>query len=58
MNKKYRKVGGYAKTLKRIYINWAKKQEYMYITGHVKQGLSKHFGTKNKIERNKTIITK
>ena len=49
MSKKYRKVGGYAKTLKRIYINWAKKQEYTYITGHVKQGLSKNFGTKTEV---------
>ena len=48
MNKKYRKMGGYSKTLKRVYINWLKKQNYKYVTGHVKQGLSKKFG--NKIE--------
>tara|TARA_Y100001970_G_scaffold47257_1_gene59679 strand:+ start:43320 stop:43883 length:564 start_codon:yes stop_codon:yes gene_type:complete len=49
MNKKYRKIGGYSKTLKKIYINWAKKKNYKYITGHVKQGLSKKFGKKIEI---------
>ena len=33
MNKKYRKIGGYSKTLKRVYINWAKKQNYKYVSG-------------------------
>ena len=47
--KKYRKSGGYAKTLKRIYINWAKKQNFKYVTGHVKQGFSKNFGNKTEI---------
>ena len=31
------------KTLKRIYINWAKKQKYHFITGHVENGISKRF---------------
>jgi len=35
--------GGYGKTLKRIYVNWAKKQKYNFITGHVEQGISKSF---------------
>ena len=43
MKKKYRKMGGYSRTLKRIYINWAKKQNYKFVSGHVKQGLSKNF---------------
>ena len=30
LNDKYRGRGGYGKTLKRIYINWAKKQKYTY----------------------------
>ena len=47
--KKHRKSGGYAKTLKRIYINWAKKQNFKYVTGHVKQGFSKKFGNKTEI---------
>ena len=49
MNKKYRKMGGYSKTLKRVYINCLKKQNYKYVTGHVKQGLSKRFGNNTKI---------
>ena len=49
ISKKYRKMGGYSKTLKKIYINWAKKQNYKYVTGHVKQGLSKKFGNKTEI---------
>ena len=43
VNTKYRGKGGYAKTLKRIYINWAKKQKYAYITGHVEQGIAQRF---------------
>ena len=31
MKKKYRGVGGYSKTLKRIYINWAKKKNYKFV---------------------------
>ena len=40
---KFRKKGGYAKTIKKIYINWAKKRGYKYITGHVKQGIASQF---------------
>ena len=30
--------------LKRVYLNWAKKQEgILYITGHVMEGISKKF---------------
>ena len=43
VNSKYRGKGGYGKTLKRIYINWAKKQKYSYVTGHVEQGIARHF---------------
>ena len=43
MKEKYRKKGGYAKTLKRIFLNWAKKQPYQYITGHVEHGIHKNF---------------
>ena len=39
----FRGKGGYGKTLKRIYINWAKKQKYHFITGHVENGISKRF---------------
>ena len=41
---KYRGKGGYAKTLKRIYLNWAKKQpKITYVTGHVEQGITQNF---------------
>ena len=43
VNTKYRGKGGYGKTLKRIYINWAKKQKYAYVTGHVEQGIANRF---------------
>ena len=43
LRKKYHRRNGYAKTLKRIYINWAKKRHYKYISGHVKQNIVKNF---------------
>ena len=43
ITKKYRKIGGYSKTLKRIYLNWIKKKGYKYNTGHVKEGTAKQF---------------
>ena len=43
MKQKYRNVGGYAKTLKKIYLNWSKKNGFKYVTGHVKQGISQNF---------------
>ncbi len=39
---KYRK-NGYAKTLKRVYLNWSKKHGFKYITGHVVEGIAKKF---------------
>ena len=52
LNKKYRKIGGYSKTLKRIYLNWAKKRNYKYISGHVIEGQT------NKFPKSKTEIIK
>ncbi len=49
LKEKYRKKGGYAKTLKRIYINWAKKQKYTYVTGHVQQGIAKQFSSNTEV---------
>ena len=51
--KKIFKGNGYAKILKRVYLNWAKKQEHIsYITGHVKAGVSSRFkGNINVIDR-------
>ncbi len=34
---------GYAKMLKRVYINWLKKRGYLFVSGHVREGVSKHF---------------
>ena len=33
--KDFRKKNGLAKTLKKIYTNWAKKRNFKYITGHI-----------------------
>ena len=45
----YRKKGGYSKTLKMIYLNWCKKNNYEYVTGHVKSGISRNFSNETKI---------
>ncbi len=38
------KGNGYAKILKKVYINWAKKRDGIrYVTGHVKLGISSKF---------------
>ena len=38
------KANGYAKMLKKVYLNWIKKQEHIdYMTGHVKIGISNRF---------------
>ena len=38
------KANGYAKMLKRVYLNWIKKIEHIdYMTGHVKAGISNRF---------------
>ena len=49
MNEKYRKVGGYSKTLKKIYLNWAKKNGYKFSSGHVIQGITNNFSSKIEI---------
>ena len=49
IKEKYRGKGGYAKTLKRIYINWSKKRNYEYVCGHVKQGIAKKFTSDTEI---------
>ena len=44
LEKKFQlKAGGYAKTLKRIYLSWAQKRGYQYITGHVRQDIAIKF---------------
>jgi GNAT superfamily N-acetyltransferase len=38
------KANGYAKMLKKVYLNWIKKQKHIYfMTGHVKRGISDRF---------------
>tara|TARA_A100001011_G_scaffold102316_2_gene107832 strand:- start:26337 stop:26906 length:570 start_codon:yes stop_codon:yes gene_type:complete len=39
---KYKK-NGYAKTLKKVYISWAKKKGFKFVSGHVKEGISQYF---------------
>ncbi|MBA7597778.1 MAG: GNAT family N-acetyltransferase [Calditrichaeota bacterium] len=34
---------GFARTLKRVYLNWARKHNYRYITGHVLEGIARNF---------------
>ena len=42
--KKRFKGNGYAKMLKRVYLNWAKKQENIqFVTGHVREGIASKF---------------
>ena len=38
------KGNGHAKMLKRVYLNWVKKQEHiLFVTGHVRQGIASRF---------------
>ena len=34
---------GFAQTLKRVYLNWARKHEYRFVTGHVVEGIARRF---------------
>ena len=43
VNAQYQSRGGYAKSLKRVYLNWVKKRNYSYITGHTELGVAKNF---------------
>ena len=43
IRKKFQGKNGYAKTLKKIYLNWAKKRDYKYISGHVAHGICQKF---------------
>tara|TARA_B110000263_G_scaffold172677_1_gene150650 strand:- start:86 stop:649 length:564 start_codon:yes stop_codon:yes gene_type:complete len=49
ISKQFRKRGGFSKTLKLIYLNWAKKRGFKYVTGHVTQGLSKRFSKNTEV---------
>ena len=43
VEKKFQLKTGHAKTLKRIYLNWAKKRGYRYISGHVRKDIASKF---------------
>ena len=49
VKKFYRKKAGYSKTLKMVYLNWCTKNNYKYITGHVKSGISRKFSKETRI---------
>lgn len=40
---------GYAKMLKKVYLNWLKKRGYLYVSGHVQEGISKQFSLHTKV---------
>tara|TARA_B100001029_G_C15019657_1_gene429692 strand:- start:79 stop:642 length:564 start_codon:yes stop_codon:yes gene_type:complete len=40
---KYQKRAGYSKSLKRVYLNWVRKRNYKFITGHTELGIAKKF---------------
>lgn len=40
---------GYAKMLKRVYINWLKKRGYLYVSGHVREGISQKFSLHTRV---------
>ena len=42
---------GYAKMLKRVYLNWLKKRGYLYVSGHVREGISKNFSLHTNVLR-------
>ena len=37
------KGNGYAKTLKRVYLSWARKKKFRHVSGHVREGISQRF---------------
>ena len=37
------KENGYAKTLKRVYISWARKKGFKFVSGHIQEGISEKF---------------
>ena len=43
LEKKFQLKTGYAKTLKKIYLNWARNRGYKYISGHVRKDIASKF---------------
>ncbi len=46
--KRYRK-SGYAKMLKRVYLNWLKKRGYAFVSGHVREGIAQGFSSTTRV---------
>ena len=42
---------GYAKMLKKVYMNWLKKRGYLYVSGHVREGISQQFSLHTRVLR-------
>jgi len=40
---------GYAKMLKKVYLNWLKKRGYLYVSGHVLEGISQKFSLHTRV---------
>ena len=40
---------GFARTLKRVFINWSKKKGYLFVTGHVVEGIARNFSPETTI---------
>ncbi len=40
---------GYAKMLKKVYLNWLKKRGYLYVSGHVREGISSQFSLHTRV---------
>ena len=45
VKEKFQKRGGYSKSLKKIYLNWVRKQNYNFISGHTELGIAKNFSS-------------
>jgi len=40
---------GYAKMLKKVYLNWLKKRGYLYVSGHVREGIAQQFSLHTRV---------
>ncbi|MCH7496800.1 MAG: GNAT family N-acetyltransferase [Candidatus Marinimicrobia bacterium] len=40
---------GFAQTLKRVYLNWARKHNYRFVSGHVLEGIARQFSAETTI---------
>jgi GNAT superfamily N-acetyltransferase len=40
---------GYAKMLKKVYLNWLRKRGYLFVSGHVQEGVSQSFSLHTRV---------